>query len=366
MSSITLPDAQYLREALRRAGRNLEVESVEVRELDEGRQSNKVFSIRAEPEGAFVLKTFPIPSWRDPIFGKGNGEVGLWRKGVTRNLPLPVHCPTIDVFHRTDLNEGWMLMDDVSSGIVARGIYDEERLQWLLRGLAAMHAHYWDNSSVLATFPLITLETHCTYLAEPILALGGRRKVEGWIKDAIEQVTVLKPLVPLFLEVLGSDADFYLNLAEHRKDWVDILAQSPQTLTHGDIRRANVALLARDHVSLFDWDMASRAPAATDLTWFWFLHFWAYPPKESPGPAGLESLKEYYVNELKKRVGARFDRKDFERSWELGWLKAFMQLGFCLVDPLVGKHDAAALESVRTRVQLAITEAKRIHLKHLS
>ena len=323
------PDAAYLAKALRRAGRTATVDGVEVTALTGGRQSNKVLSLKSRSAGAYVLKTFPRSSWRDAIFEAGNVEPALWTAGVTRDLPPPLNCPTIDLVHHAARDEEWMLMVDVSHGIMGRGVYDEDRLNWLFGALAGLHARYWEKNEALASLPLVPLEANIAYFAEPAAALGGRVPVDGWVKDVIENFVVLKPFLPVFLDVLGTaDANFYLDLCQHRADWVAALA-------------------------------------ASDLTWYWFLQFWCYPPNDGLDIANREPLREHYVERLVELLAPRFDRVTFDRSWDLCWLKVFVQLGFCLIDPLVGKHSPEDAERVRRAVRRAVDEAKRICDVHL-
>jgi hypothetical protein len=354
-------DATYLAQALRRAGRTAAVGDVGVASLTGGRQGNLVLSLKSDA-GAYVLKTFPRASWRDRVFAAGNVEPALWAAGATRNLPAPLNCPTIDLAYHAARDEHWMLMVDVSHGIMGRGVYDSVRLKWLFAALAGMHAQYWEKNETLAALPLIPLEANIAYLTEPVVALGGRAPIEGWVKDMVDNFAVLKPFLPVFLDVLGSaDADSYLDLCQHRGGWTAALAELPQTLSHGDVRRANFAPLAADNVSIFDWDLASRAPAANDLAWYWFLQVWCYPPNDGLDIADREPLREFYVARLAGMLGSRFDRATFDRSWELCWLKVFAQLAYCLIDPLMGKHGPEDVERVRRAVRRAVDEARRIH-----
>jgi hypothetical protein len=59
------------------------------------------------------------------------------------------------------------------------------------------------------------------------------------------------------------------------------------------------------------------------------------------------------------------DRTEFERAWELSWLKVFAQLGFCLVDPLVAEHSEEDVARVRALCSKAIDRAKRIVDTHV-
>jgi len=220
-------------------------------------------------------------------------------------------------------------MVDASRGIMGRGVYDRDRLKWLVGALTGLHARYWEQKETLDSLPLVPLEANIAYFAEPAAALGGRVPAEGWVKEVIDNFVVLKPFLPVFLELLGSaDANFYLDLCKHRADWVAALGELPQTLVHGDIRRANVAPLAAGMVSIFDWDLASCAPAANDLTWYRFLQFWCYPPNDGCDIADREPLREHYIEHLIELLGSRFDRVIFERSWDLCWLKGLCATRF--------------------------------------
>ncbi len=117
-------DAHYLSAALARAGRPRHVARLEVDRLGGGRISANVFSLRSDA-GAFVLKKFMPEPWRVELFGSAFNEPALWSCGVTRELPEPLSCPTIDVAFHRQRGECWMLMDDVSHGVAPRGTFDE-------------------------------------------------------------------------------------------------------------------------------------------------------------------------------------------------------------------------------------------------
>ena len=355
-------DAGFLSAALRRAGRPARVERLEAARLDGGRISANVFSLRSDA-GGFVLKKFIPEPWRVKLFGTPFNEPALWTRGLTRDLPSPLSCPTIDIaFHRRR-GECWMLMDDVSRGVAPRGTFDESSFRLLLDGLARLHARYWGQVQ-RAELPLLTLDQHTAMFTAPCAAAGGRTVAADWVAEVLEKVFLFRTYVPVLLDLLGSaDGDFYLDLCEHRGRWLVPLSGLPQTVVHGDIRRANIAVSPDGGVSLFDWDFAARAPAAADLAWYWFLHFWCYPPNDGRPPEDRDSLKLYYMQRLEEALGT-LDRREFELAWDLCWLKVFAQLGFCLVDSLVGTHTAQELARVRALCGKAIDRAKRIADAH--
>jgi hypothetical protein len=317
--------------------------------LHGGRCSTQVVALRCGDGRRFVLKMFPQRDWRAGLVDH-NVECSLWAGGTTRALPPPLACPTFDVAFHEQRAEYWMLMDDVSPGITPRGAFDAPRFRWLLDALAGLHARYWDDEAALVRVPALSLEQNVRLFAEPVIALAGRTAATGWVHSVIENFVVMRPLLPLFLDALGSrNADFYLDLCQHRSAWMAALDGVPRTLVHGDPRRANVSLLAPDHVSLFDWDLATRGPAALDLAWAWFLQFCCYAPDDGLGLADREPLRAHYIERLAQALGGRFDRTAFERAWHLSWLKTVVQIGFCLADPLSG--DVSEDDAARVRVK---------------
>jgi hypothetical protein len=356
-------DAGFLAAALGRAGRPGRVGRFESNRLDGGRISAGVFALRSDA-GDFVLKKFLPEPWRVELFGTPFNEPALWAHGFTRALPAPLSCPTIDITFHRGRGECWMLMDDVSHGVAPRGTFDEASFRLLLDGLARLHARYWGQVNRVE-LPVLTLDQHTAICTAPSAAAGGRKLPADWVAEVLEKVFLFRTYVPVLLEVLGSaDGDFYLDLCEHRSRWLDPLSALPQTVIHGDLRRANIAVLPSGGISLFDWDFAARAPAAADLAWYWFLHFWCYPPNDGRTPEDREPLKQYYLQRLEGALGT-LDRREFETAWDLSWLKVFAQLGFCLVDSLVGEHTAQDRARVRGLCSKAIDRAKRIVDTHV-
>ena len=359
-------DEAYLAAALTRAGRNGHPGALTLAVLADGRQSSPVLSLKTPDAAAYVLKIFARENWRNPVLGDGNIEARLLASGVMRTLPAPLFVPSIDLAFHQGRDEIWLLMDDVSAGILPRGAFDDDKARWLLSAFAALHARYWEETDELAALPLLSLEANIAVILEPILALGGRRPVEGWRGAGLEKITVLKPMLPILFDLLGpANTEYFLDLGDDREGWVRVFAEAPHTFCHGDIRRANLALFSPDRVVAFDWDMASNAPAALDLAWYWFLQFWAYPANDGRHVPDHEPLLAYYMDRLADHLGRRFDHGTFQRSFDLAWLKVFLQLGFCLIDPISGKHSAGDRARVGALVRRAMDEAKRIHDKHV-
>ena len=341
----------YLREA---QARGVVPEGFRVAGLEPltgGRTGARVIAIRP----GYVLKVLPRNTWRIAAMEAPDaGEGPLWLSGATRELPAPVACPTIDVAIHADNDEWWMLMRDVSDGIRPRGAFTEGDERMLLAAIARLHAHYWDARNGLDALPLAQVRGTTAAFAEPVAFAAGRAQAPAdWVPRFVEDFTPLRMLLPRFLEMLGpGDADFYIRLASDRS-WHRGLDEATPTLNHGDLRRANIAFEG-DKVTLLDWELASRAPAACDLQHHWFLHFWAYPRDGRP-PEAHAPLREFYLAELEAALGRPIDRAEFERTWGLAWLRVMSMLGFCLADV----PDPAAPEA-RQRAKAAIALARAI------
>jgi hypothetical protein len=346
----TVPD--YLREVQARGVVPDGFQVLALEPLTGGRTGARVTAIRP----GYVLKVLPRQTWRvAALQAPEAGEGPLWLSGATRELPAPMGCPTIDVAVHEVNDEWWMLMRDVSEDIRPRGAFTDSDERVLLAALARLHAHYWDARNGLDQLPLPPIRGTTHALAEPVaFAAGSAPATADWVPRFVEDFAPLKMLLPTFLEMLApTDADFFIQLTSNRS-WHRGLDHATPTLNHGDLRRANIAVAAGT-VTLLDWEFASRAPAACDLQWHWFLHFWAYPPADGRPPESRAPLRDFYLAELESALGQPIDRTAFERTWDLAWLRTIATIGFCLADVA----DPAAPES-RQRARSAIALARAI------
>ncbi|HWP12033.1 MAG TPA: hypothetical protein VNN06_09450 [Ramlibacter sp.] len=344
--------ADYLREAQARGIVPAGFRELGYEPLTGGRTGARVIAIRP----GYVLKVLPRNTWRVAAMEAPDaGEGPLWLSGATRELPAPMACPTVDVAVHVDNDEWWMLMRDVSDGIRARGAFTERDERVFLAALARLHAHYWDGRNGLDRLPLAPVRGTTTAFAEPVAFAAGRVEAPAdWVPQCVADFTPLKMLLPTFLEMLGpADADFYVQVASDRS-WHRELDNATPTLNHGDLRRANIAV-AGETVVLIDWELAARAPAACDLQWHWFLHFWAYPPGDGLPPEARAPLRDFYLAEIEAVLERPIDREEFKRTWDLAWLRVMSMIGFCLADV----PDPAAPQA-RQRAKAAIALARAI------
>ena len=342
----------YLHDAQRRGVVPAGYEIHELEPLTGGRTGARVIAVRP----GYVLKILPRQNWRlAAMQAPGAGEGPLWLCGGTRELPAPVACPTIDVAVHEAHDEWWILMRDVSAGIRPRGAFAEPDERALLAALARLHGHYWGGRNGLDQLPLAPLRGVTAAFAEPIAFAAGRAAPSAdWVPGFVKDFMPLQTLLPTFLQMLdAADADFFIRLTSDRA-WHGGLDAATPTFNHGDLRRANIAFTG-DTVTLLDWEFAARGPAACDLQWHWFLHFWAYPPADGQPPEARAPLRDFYVAELESALGERIDREGFERTWDLAWLRTVATIGYILADT----PDPAAPQAL-ARAKAAITLARSI------
>lgn len=356
-------DGGYLAAALERAGRSsTAVDELRLAPLTGGRTGARVTAVRNGAGAAFVVKA--VPRNRGFTEGLGNsGEGMFWLAGLTRALPRLLSNPTFDVAHHVDRDEWWLLMDDVSAGIPSRREWTEDHSRRLFEAIAGFHARHW---GLGPDAPAGTLTGTTGVFVETALHAATDTASAAWVARAADEFPVPGMLLPAFLEALDvEDADFYIALCRRWRDLVAALERFQPTLLHGDLRRANIAL-TDDRIVLFDWEFLARGPAAVDLAWHWFLHYWAYPPDDGKPADARLWLRDAYLNCLEARFGERVDRDAFRVAWELGWLRVFCQLGFVLADPLTEENlPRTAADRVRARCKEAVARARRLVDAHV-
>jgi hypothetical protein len=273
----------------------------------------------------------------------------------------------LDVTRDAETGVWSILMEDVSGGISPRGTYDDHKAQALLRAIARMHARWFERDAELEALGLADFRRN----SDPLTVLNvhvahPERPRESWLDEFARDFWVSPLILPVFLDAIPSaDADFFVELCADHSRIAAALAHYPHTLLHGDLRRANIAHVG-DDVVLFDWELASRGPAARDLQWYWFLHFWAYPVATAPVRPDRRVGLDAYWDEFARACARPPDRAQFDESCDLAWLSILCQIGFLLADPLTEEAPSAeAIARVKEVSAEAIARARALRDRHL-
>ena len=153
-----------------------------------------------------------------------------------------------------------LLMEDLSAHLLpdVREPIAEEQEDRLLAAVAAMHARFWES-------PTLDLP----WLARPHQLLGllnpgtlERLAAQGFPHPVVERAHAgWKVAFARLLERVAAV------LHEPPESLAARSAHLPRTLTHGDFKVANFALLPDGRVAAFDWAVIGSGPAATELGW---------------------------------------------------------------------------------------------------
>jgi hypothetical protein len=244
-------------------------------------------------------------------------EVVLWQYGLLDQLPQELAHAVVAC--AVD-GPGWaILLRDVSAALVLsyyEPIPREDNARFL-DALAALHATFWDGRHGAGGAPgLCSLWHRCTWPSPQT----GRR--EAGSSDE---------LPPLLLEgwetlkkMIDPDvADVVYDLLDNPQPLCDVLGRYPQTLVHGDARRANLGVLQEEppRVVCLDWQLAGLAPPCVDLAWY-------LADNELILPVPKDVAVACYRDNLACRLGSSFDEQWWEPQLELSLLAGFLQHGW--------------------------------------
>lgn len=209
-----------------------------------------------------------------------------------------------------------LLMDDLSDFILpdVREPIAVEHEAGMLAAVAAQHARYWES-------PALDLP----WLTRPAQLLG------------LLNATELARMAPAFPHpvVERAHAGWQVAFARLPTRAAALLRQSPddlaaraahlpRTLTHGDFKVANFALLPDGRVAAFDWAVVGATPVATELGWHLAVNATRLPGTKEESIVRYMSALE---SALGRALGERFWKDTVESAVLMGaamllWSKA--------------------------------------------
>ena len=283
-------------------------------------------------------------------------EALLWRDGIFDRLPREVQATIVAVARddgerdggRQDAggtyggraaSDGWaLLLRDVSSTLLPPRFepITAERSARVLDGIAALHATFYEDAETLALPYLCDPARYYTALAP---RTGHRERGATPVAERILRGWELLPaLAPP--DVAATVAALH----DDPRPLVAALARYPCTLLHGDLRRANLALMLDPQpvTLLLDWQLAHAGPPAADLAWYL-----ADPLRQ---PASKEETISTYRERLAARLGARFEAASWEPTLALGLLGGLLRFGWLLALFAAEHADAALRDHYRAEL----------------
>jgi hypothetical protein len=171
-----------------------------------------------------------------------------------------------------------------------------------LRGLARLHAAYWDQP-----------------LPEPMQFLRPWKLSSAWAPLSLASLARARRLLRVgharTLPALPSAA----TLERGFRRWATIAASGPQTVLHGDPHLGNTYALPDDVTGFYDWQLVRTGNWSHDVG-----YFIAASMDVADRRAHERSLLRYYLDELTK---AETPAPDFEGAWQLYRLTPAFGLG---------------------------------------
>lgn len=232
----------------------------------DGKSGAHLERIEVDDGQRYVVKHLhPADDWLMRATGDHDiRPLALWRHGWLDRLPDAIDHAIVGAAwqSRPDGDAGVLVMRDVGPTLLPDG--DEEiPLEQHLRfidHMAQLHVAFWGQRDTLGLLPLA--ERFVWFgprLADRERERGGTGLVparlvpEGW-----ERFPRRAPRV----------AGLVRDLLDDPTPLVTALAETPQTLIHGDWKAANLGSHADGRTVLLDWDLPGIAPACADIAWY--------------------------------------------------------------------------------------------------
>ncbi|MBH0201332.1 MAG: methyltransferase domain-containing protein [Nitrospira sp.] len=261
-------DPSWLTLALRQVGvlDRAEVVAVDVTPIAAGSgfvgQAARLQITYSEQEASAPASVFAKLSSADPAVRQQLRRVGLYETEAKfyRDLaplptfPVPVPCPYLSLYDEAT-SACVLLIEDLGQAEFGDNLAgcSSTDAQLVVQQLGHLHAHFW-NDPFLKELPWLRTLTD----------------------DAEARIALYRMMLPRFEQRC---ADFLTpslvqsarKFAVALPNYLDWASQRPQTLTHGDFRADNFAFTTTHKgrgVTVFDWQVARRAPGPRDLAYF--------------------------------------------------------------------------------------------------
>ena len=295
-------------------------DAVEVPFPNDGWSGATFTSLRDGAGRRFVLKRTSIA--RDWI-ARWTRDVGLregWLASVAAaGSPLARHAPYLGAAADPAGDGVAILMPDLSTELIAWDrpgvdpVIGRDALARVVRAVAALHRTAW-SGGIGGAVPWCPLPERLTLLgpraAASYAAEGnpvGERFLAGW--SAFGHVA--PPAASDLIERLDADV----------APFVAALARLPAVGLHGDLKLANVALMAGDAVAFIDWQMLLTAPVAVELGWFLVSNSHALP-------ATPDEVMDAYLRAAGEGLGDAEAGGDPDAQRDLAWLVGLLMRGW--------------------------------------
>lgn len=221
----------------------------------------------------------------------GGATLELWQRGILAQLPECIEQPIVAVAtgvrgdDSDSVNVTAVVMHDVGDSIVIANddVIAMSTHRQFLAHMAAMHARFWEAGPEIDIVPAMTRYMELSpWTAITEAELGSEHVVpkligQGW---------------PLLEQVAPAAARIALPLSRNPWPLVSALADTPQTLVHGNFKLDNLGVTPDGRTVLLDWEGSGRGAGTSDLAWYLAINCRRLPEsKEASMLAYREALE---------------------------------------------------------------------------
>jgi aminoglycoside phosphotransferase (APT) family kinase protein len=278
--------------------------------------------VLADGRVLIAKRIVPGSDWLGRASHDPGREALLFADGTFERMPASVDPAVVAAEPEDDA--WWVVMRDVSGELLDDSTpLTREENRFVLARAAEMWAEFWDED-----VPHLSTLANRLECASPAIS---ERERDG--------VDILPKQFEAAWEAFGQAVEddvgrAVLELAVDVTPLADALAARGTTLTHGDIRDENIALLG-DRLVLLDFGLATQGHPAVDFAWYMVHDVWR-----------IEATHDEVVEDFRAALGERDD----PAALELGMISGLVQYGWIFGHSAVVHTDPAEREWARTEL----------------
>jgi aminoglycoside phosphotransferase (APT) family kinase protein len=278
--------------------------------------------VLADGRALIAKRIVPGSDWLGRASHDPGREALLFADGTFGRMPASVDPAVVAAEPEGDA--WWVVMRDVSGELLDDSTpLTREENRFVLDRAAEMWAEFWDED-----VPHLSTLAHRLECASP--AISARER---------DGVDILPKQFEAAWEAFGQAVDddvgrAVLELAVDVTPLADALAARGTTLTHGDIRDENIALLG-DRLVLLDFGLATQGHPAVDFAWYMVHDVWR-----------IEATHDEIVEDYRTSLGERDD----PAALDLGMISGLVQYGWIFGHSAVVHTDPAEQEWAQTEL----------------
>jgi hypothetical protein len=240
-------------------------------------------------------------------------ELLAFERGILAAVPETFVIPYVHVINEPGRDRYWAFLRDVRPEVEALGMHtkvSEETVQTILAHLAAFHAKFWEDHSIIDQPWLMSLRRPVDYfyrcITDILDGMSGAAESSVYI---CEKWPWLAEGVPNLMESLGPETRRTMEgLYREPHRLLERIEPMPKTLCHYDFDNRNLGIdtsSGETRTIVLDWEILGNGISSSDV-----VRFMVYQQ-----PEHREVLIEGYLDELERQLGSRIDRD----GWKVGY-----------------------------------------------